>query len=48
MTSMTFQGYLFVTNKAFHEAIKTAKPLRTLSECDDDMRQLTFDDILEE
>ncbi|PWJ10259.1 hypothetical protein [Ruminococcus flavefaciens] len=43
-----FQGYLFVTNKALHEAIKTAKPLRTLSECDDDMRQLTFDDILEE
>lgn len=43
-----FQGYLFVTNRALHEAIQTGKPFRKISDDTDDIYQLTLDDVWED
>lgn len=44
-----FQGYLFMTNSALHEAIQTGKQLRVISEnSDDEIRQLELFDIWED
>jgi len=47
----SFQGYLFVTNDALHQALLTGRQLRSiLTEDlqDDDIRQLTMEDVLED
>jgi len=43
-----FQGYLFMTNDDIHKAMTSGKQLRKISdESNDDIRQLSFDDVLE-
>jgi hypothetical protein len=45
-----FQGYLFMTNDDLHKAIIDGKYLRNITkkDVDEDLRQLTFDDIWED
>jgi hypothetical protein len=45
----SFQGYLYMTNADLHEAIRTGRQLRRVKDdvyYDDDVRQLTFNEIL--
>ena len=47
-----FQGYLFMTNEDLHKAINSGKQLRKITKYDtnndDDPKQLSFEDILED
>jgi hypothetical protein len=43
-----FQGYLFITNKDLHKAIKDGKQLKNVLKDEDDVKQLSFEDIWED
>jgi hypothetical protein len=42
-----FQGYLFITNDDLHKAIKDGKQLKNVLTDNDDVKQLSFEDIWE-